>query len=240
MTSIGTSAFSYCSSLKKVSLPEGLLTIGDDAFMDCDNLTSIIIPASTLFIGTKAFANNDGLMSISVSSGNTVYDSREGCNAIIETATNKLIAGASTTVIPSSVVSIGDYAFYFCGNLRSIEIPASVTEIGRSAFYGCNNLNIVRSKIEDLSHFTVGESAFNSIPSNCIWHVVEGTSGDYVNKDWWVKSWIIIDDISSGIIPLAYLFDDNDAWYTIQGVKLDVKPTKPGIYVHGGRKIVIK
>ena len=241
MTSIGTSAFSYCSSLKKVSLPEGLLTIGDNAFMDCDKLTSIIIPASTLFIGTQAFANNDGLISISVSSGNTVYDSREGCNAIIETATNKLIAGASTTVIPSSIVTIGEYAFNYCTNLRSIEIPASVTEIEKYAFSGCRSLVVIKSKIRKISEVTVSNSSFGYIPSNCTWHVLEGTGNDYnTSLSWWVDTWRVIPDIPDGIVPVVNSDEQDGEWYNLQGVKLDGKPTKPGIYVHGGRKIVIK
>jgi hypothetical protein len=78
-----------------------------------------------------------------VESGNTTYDSRENCNAIIETATNTLIAGCQNTIIPNSVTSIGSGAFSGCSSLTSITIPNSVTSIGDSAFDGCSTLTLV-------------------------------------------------------------------------------------------------
>lgn len=78
--------------------------------------------------------------SISVDSNNKVYDSRNSCNAIIETATNELVLGCANTVIPSTVTSIGDGAFYGCSNIVTIDIPESVNKIGSYAFSGCTNL----------------------------------------------------------------------------------------------------
>ena len=84
-----------------------------------------------------------GLTSISVDSDNSVYDSRNNCNAIIETATNTLINGCKSTVIPDSLTSIGNQAFYGCTGLTSVTIPDSVTSIGNQAFYGCTGLTSV-------------------------------------------------------------------------------------------------
>lgn len=81
-----------------------------------------------------------GLLSIIVDNNNAHYDSRDNCNAIIETATNILLCGCMNTIIPNSVISIGSSAFSGCSDLTSIKIPNSVTSIGGSAFYGCNNL----------------------------------------------------------------------------------------------------
>ena len=88
-------------------------------------------------IGYDAFEGCSGLTSIVVQEGNTKYDSRNGCNAIIETSTNTLIAGCRNTVIPESVTSIGKNAFYGCSGLTSVTIPNSVTSIGKSAFSDC-------------------------------------------------------------------------------------------------------
>lgn len=84
-----------------------------------------------------------GLTSIKVEAGNTKYDSRDNCNAIIETESNTLIKGCQTTTIPSSVTKIGEEAFWYCTGLTSISIPCSVTSIGEDAFYQCSDLTSV-------------------------------------------------------------------------------------------------
>jgi hypothetical protein len=89
------------------------------------------------------FSGCGNLTSIVVASGNPNYDSRNNCNAIIETATNTLIAGCMNTVIPNSVASIGEGVFSGCTGLTSIDIPNSVTSIGSYAFYDCSNLTSV-------------------------------------------------------------------------------------------------
>jgi len=78
-----------------------------------------------------------------VEESNSIYDSRDNCNAIIETATNTLIAGCKNTIIPNSVKSIVDYAFYYCSGLTSISIPNSVASIGNNAFFGCSGLTSI-------------------------------------------------------------------------------------------------
>ena len=111
--------------------------IEENSFRDCSSLTSIEIPSSVTSIGIDAFAMCSGLNSIIVALENPVYDSRNNCNAIIETSANSLIRGCKNTIIPSSVTSIGDYAFSRCSDLTSIDIPDGVTSIGAYAFYDC-------------------------------------------------------------------------------------------------------
>ena len=133
---------------------EDVTTIGYKAFYGCKNLTSITIPDSVTSIGS-IFEYCDNLTSIVVDSNNTKYDSRNNCNAIIETATNKLICGCKNTVIPNSVTSIGYGAFDYCTSLTSITIPNSVTSIGNNAFYGCSNLtSINQMAFKDCSSLT--------------------------------------------------------------------------------------
>jgi hypothetical protein len=142
VTSIDYQAFACCQGLTSVTIPNSVTSIGDGAFIECSSLGSIEIPNSVTSIGEGALRGCYGLKSIKVDAGNTVYDSRGGCNAIINTTSNTLIAGCSTTTIPNSVTIIGDYAFSGCSP-TSIEIPNSVTSIGREAFSGCGGLTSV-------------------------------------------------------------------------------------------------
>ena len=162
VTTIGYGAFAYCSSLTSLVIPNSVTSIGESAFYGCTSLTSIVIPDSVTSIGESAFAHCSSLTSMVVAEGNTVYDSREQCNAIIHTATNTLILGCQNTIIPDSVTSIGDCAFLDCKSLTSIVIPDSVTSIGEYAFYNCSSLTSI--VIPD-SVTSIRESAFQDCSS---------------------------------------------------------------------------
>jgi len=140
VTSIGIQAFYYCTSLQSIDMGDGLLYIMGDAFNNCTSLQSLQIPASVNYIEGYAFYNCTALTSIEVESGNSIYDSRYGCNAIVMSATNKLIFGCSTTIIPHDVTTIGNKAFYHCNGLVEIFIPGNVTHIESDAFAYCQNL----------------------------------------------------------------------------------------------------
>ena len=142
VTSIGASAFLLCSSLKAISIPNSVTSIASDAFSHCSSLKAISIPSSVTNIGSGAFAFCTAIESIVVDAGNSIYDSRDDCNAIINTVENSLVAGCKNTVIHNSVTSIGHSAFRGMG-FTSFSIPNSVTSIGNSAFSGCSNLSSI-------------------------------------------------------------------------------------------------
>lgn len=125
-----------------ITLDGPVTKIGAEAFSGCQTLTSIVIPKDVKDIEYYAFARCESLTSIVVVEENTKYDSRDNCNAIIETATNSLIVGCKNTVIPNSVTSIGDFAFYAYQTLTSITLPNSITSIGVEAFSGCNLIDL--------------------------------------------------------------------------------------------------
>ena len=143
VTKIGEYAFSYCSGLTNATIGNSVTEIGEDAFSSCSGLTSILIPQSVTSIGYGAFRSCSGLTSLIVDGDNPTYDSRNSCNAIIETTSNKLIAGCQNTNIPNSVTSIGGEAFAGCDGLTSIDIPNSVTTIDKYAFSSCHELTSV-------------------------------------------------------------------------------------------------
>ena len=165
VTSIGNEVFFGCSELTSIEIPSSVTSIGNFAFSGCSGLTGIEIPSSVTKIGEAAFSGCSGLTSINVEAGNEVYDSRDNCNAIIKKATNTLIQGCKNTKIPSSVTSIGNYAFYDCSGLTGIEIPSSVTSIGDLAFWFCSGLKDV--------YYTGTQEQWNAISF--------GSGGDALN-----------------------------------------------------------
>ncbi|MCQ2350260.1 MAG: leucine-rich repeat domain-containing protein [Paludibacteraceae bacterium] len=140
VVNIPNRAFFGCEGLTSVIIPNSVVNIGEGVFDFCTSLTSITIPNSVISIGVNPFMGCSNLDTIIVDSGNTVYDSRSNCNAIIESSTNTLISGCKNTTIPNSVTSIGQNAFGSCENLASINIPNSVTMIDESAFKDCIGL----------------------------------------------------------------------------------------------------
>ena len=178
VTKIGRKAFYRCGAMTSVEIPNSVTSIGVDAFYECSGLTSLVIPNSVVSISSDAFFHCRGitsltigsslesinnafnfdsdLASITVTGSGGKYDSRDNCNAIIETATNTLVLGCKNTVIPNTVIEIGKKAFYNCWRLTSLTIPNSVTKIGDEAFYYCTSLSSI-----DLNSVTsIGHSAF--------------------------------------------------------------------------------
>ncbi len=147
VTSIGDYAFQQCIGMASVTIPNSVTSIGNAAFLGC-GLTSVTIPNSVKSIGDAAFQNCQRVTSIIVEDGNPVYDSRNNSNAIIETASNRLIAGCNNTTIPNGVTSIGNYAFQKCLFLTSVIIPSSVTSIGDGAFRDCRAVREIVNKAQ--------------------------------------------------------------------------------------------
>ena len=142
VTSLGDGCFYGCTSLTSVTIPSSVTSLGGYCFSYCLALTSVTIPSSVTSLGNYCFCDCSALTSIIVDENNPVYDSRENCNAIIETESNTMIAGCASTVIPSSVTSLEDYCFSG-SSLTSIDIPSSMTSLGDGCFSACSSLTSI-------------------------------------------------------------------------------------------------
>ena len=159
VTSWEDDCFNQCNSLGSIDIPSTVTSLGRHCFANCVSLQSINIPSSVTSLGEDCFHDCHSLHSMTVDEGNRVYDSREDCNAIIETATNTMVAGCEQTVIPSSVTSLGDWCF--AGHeLYTIDIPSSVTSLGRGCFYQCP----MKSMVIPSSVTSVGAYCFYQCP----------------------------------------------------------------------------
>lgn len=100
----------------------------------CINISNVFIPQNVSSIGDGAFTNCSGLKSIKVADNNPKYDSRDDCNAIVETQSNTIITGCRNTTIPNTIQNIGIQAFAGCKTLKSIKLANSVSTISEGAF----------------------------------------------------------------------------------------------------------
>ena len=166
VTNIGNYAFSSCSGLTSVIIPNSVTNIGEYAFWNCSGLTSVTIPNSVTSIRRDAFGGCSSLTSVHISDIAAWCTIRFGNSSAnpLHYAHNLYLNGELVTdlVIPNSVTSIGDRAFYGCTGLTSVTIGNSVTNIGSLAFYDCSSLTSVTIPNSVTS---IGDYAFDECSS---------------------------------------------------------------------------
>ena len=224
----------------QIDLPDGLLEIGTSAFDGCEYLTGIELPNTLRTIGMSAF---------------------EGCDKI------------TSLSFPEGVTEIPSFLADHCKELNRVDLPSTIEFIDYCAFWNCQNLSEIYCHVEDITkvrfatdHDTGIANAFEGIYDKCVWHVVEGTKDKYTSQPWWIESWIIADDIPSGIentfaddTQMSYTNgaltfktnrDRRIPIYNINGVLVDAINAKKGnvyqisipsgIYIINNNKVILK
>ena len=139
--------------------------IGSALFGNSNNIQKILIGSQTIEQLYIAGETLDNLVELRIVGENQYYDSRNNCNAFIEKATDTIIQGCGTTVIPNTVIALADFAFASVNNLTSINIPGNVESIGNHCFEICRNLTTVTLNEGLLS---IGQNVFNEDPLTSI------------------------------------------------------------------------
>ncbi len=221
VTTIGELAFANCQ-IPSVVISEGVTTIKRGAFSGCP-IGELHIPSSLVSIspednafGEGAFNGCNKLRSITVDEANPVYDSRNNCNALIETATNKLLKGSTSTIIPDGITVIGQNAFNL-DELESITLPSSVERLERGAFCGCNSLSTITlpSSVSYIGESALACSGLTSIickadiPPTAFNEVVQyiGPCISFLSYDYWVDR----------NIPVHIPFGTTEAYQNAEG-----------------------
>lgn len=261
VTTIMESAFSLCQKLATVNIPNSVKEIQDRAFWCCYSMTSVTIPSSVTSVGEGIFAGCYGLTEIRVDADNAYFDSRNDCNAIIRKADNTLISGCKTTIIPSdvtaianyafyetnlsaiaipnSVTSIGDFAFAYCP-LTTIALPSSVTSIGRAAFWGDSKLTTYIVGWTTPIPFPEEFNWNTLLPSSTL-YVPTGSKQSYEQAEVWKEFKDIVEmdeEQMASVSELKVSRMSETKVYDLQGRQ--VAQPRRGLYIRNGRKIIIR
>ncbi len=165
---IGNMVFHNCTGLTSVTIPSSVRVIGDYAFSGCTGLTNVSIPSSVTWIGDNAFSVCTGLTSVTIPEGVTNI----GSSAFFK------CSGLTSVTIPSTVKSIGDNAFYGCTGLPSVTIPQSVTSIGKGAYSGCASLTSIEVA-DGNSNYISSEGVLFNKGKTVLIQYPEGKAGAY-------------------------------------------------------------
>ena len=220
---VGNEAFRNCSSLREVTLNDGLENIGENVFTECQSLESISIPGSVTRIGSNAFGFCDNLGEVTLNEGLEVIGDGAFYNTSLETVSlpNSVTSiegwafgecySLSEVTLNDGLLEIGEGAFYMCQSLESINIPSSVTTIGNEAFSDCSSLTVVTVgwdvpiEVEDLN-FTF----YNIDSENVILGVPDGKVIVYRSSQW---GNVFTNIAEASNIPVIVSFESGGLWY---------------------------
>ena len=209
---IGADAFSNCTGLTSVTIPNSVTSIGYFAFSNCTGLTSVTIPNSVTSIGDKTFVSCTGLTSVTIPNSVTSigYDAFSYCT------------GLTSVTIPNSVTSIGIGAFFYCTGLTSVTIGNSVTSIGYDAFYDCTGLTSIDVNENNTKYSSINGILFNKDQSTIICYPARIKSQTYEIPNSvtsiGAKAFSYCSGLTSVTIPNSVTSIGADAFYDCRGL----------------------
>jgi len=229
---IGISAFQNCLRLSTLELSPVVNSIGRSAFEGCAALTAVTFPLNVSYIGDRAFYGCTGLSEVIFQASKVKVSIR---SQLFEGCTN-----LTKVTIPDNVFRIYERAFYGCAKLSAVTLPSSITAMGNSAFGGCAALDTVKSYI--VNPFVLEEKVFEDVSPKCVLMVPYGEKEHYIEAGWTTevfKGGIVEMDAPEGIENITVRQQDEGAWYTVNGVKVET-PQRGNIYIHNKKSILIK
>lgn len=183
---IGPGAFAGCEALTEIHLPASLQVLNNRLFRGCP-LRSLEIPAGVIEIEGSALLGTS-IAKVTVNPANTVFDSRDNCNAIIRTADNTIVAATAGAFIPASVDSIAQEAFNELYGIRSLTLPDNLKHIAPYGFMNLENLTLIISQIQNPAG-ALGQDAFENWYGNtyetATLYVPSGTLAAYRADEQW-------------------------------------------------------
>lgn len=257
LQTLGSHVFEGCGALRSVVLPEGLKEMGSGIFSSCVSLESVSIPSTVEYIRWgNLFPGCPSLVSVTVAHSNARYDSRDGCNAIIDSEYDEVVAGCANTVIPptvnigsgafagcvfpdgeflfpESLTSIGSYAFYG-SNLRTITIPEGVTSIGNQAFCNIESLEsiVLLAQTPPRRQILGGTGICENLSATL--YVPAGTKEKYIADGWEKEFGAIVEMGAVGISGVTKGPESHGTAYDLQG-RVAGSP-HIGVVIRNGRK----
>lgn len=160
VTSIEHGVFSGCKSLTSVVIPDSVISIGEYVFYSCSSLCSVVLPENITSIGKWSFSNCSSLALITLKASSIESFCESNINKLLYSAQcltkrHLLINDMDSTelIVPDSVTTLKDYAFYGCSNIVTITLPETLNQIGEHVFDDCESLQTIRIPMNKKEEF---------------------------------------------------------------------------------------
>ena len=254
LTSIGASAFEGCTGLTSITIPASVTSIGADAFKGCTSLTTVTIEGNPA-IGAGAFPagatvrmnltantaeeakwttfyNNGG--NFEADANTTVYKGTVSSSNLMLTEVEDKIVNSSTAVIlkstgnPVMTLTTTESSDTHDNALQGVDVATATSTLGEGTFY-------VLGKVGN--NFGFHRYTGTTMPARKAYLLLSSNAAPSLSMTFGDEETTGISPIENGELRIE---NSTDAWYTLDGQRLSAKPSTRGLYIHNGRKEVVK